>query len=100
MKVGNFVTPNEKGQIVIPYKIRRDLGIDENTLLQVMASGQSITIYPISDVVRKWGYGATFRDILTRTAGAWGPVSQEEKKWARKRRQIELQAAKRRRQAW
>ena len=100
MKIGTLVVANEKGQIVIPKAMREAVGIGEDTWLQMVTSGESIVMYPITDVVRRWGSRTAFRDVLVRTAGAWGPMSQAEKAREKQRRKIELEAAKRRRQAW
>ena len=101
MNIGTIVTPNSKGQIVIPYMIRKNLGIGVDTPLQVMLSGQSIVLHPIEGVTRRGDSpDEIFADILRRTAGAWGPATKEDKKREARRRKIELAASRKRRNAW
>lgn len=47
MNTGTIVTPNTKGQIVIPQKIREALGITQNTPLQINQVGQAVILHPI-----------------------------------------------------
>lgn len=101
MNVGQVVVPNAKGQIVIPWRMREDLGIDENTQLQIVTSGQSVVMYPLVGVVRRNRMGReTFREVLARTAGAWGPATKEDLRLEKARRKRELAASKRRAKAW
>ena len=101
MNVGTIVTPNAKGQIVIPYLVREKLGIGVDTQLQLMVSGNGIVLNVVDGVVRR---GETkeqiFREILKNTAGAWGPATKEEILKERNKRKFELTASKRRRTAW
>lgn len=93
--------PNAKGQVVIPWRIREGLGIDENTQLQMVVSGQSVVMYPLVDVMRRNRLGReTFREVLARTAGAWGPATGEDLRLERARRKRELAASRKRAKAW
>lgn len=93
--------PNAKGQVVIPWRIREDLGINENTQLQIVSSGQSVVMYPVGEVVRRNRMGReTFREVLARTAGAWGPATKEDLRLEKVRRKRELAASRRRAKAW
>ncbi|OGY09424.1 MAG: hypothetical protein A2782_01225 [Candidatus Blackburnbacteria bacterium RIFCSPHIGHO2_01_FULL_43_15b] len=71
MKVGYIVTPNTKGQIVIPKKVRDFLKINENVPLNLQQVDQGIYIHPISEVVTKQETETSFTDILRKTQGAW-----------------------------
>lgn len=42
-----FVKPTTKGQITLPIKIRRQLGVDDSTLLKVVLEGARIIINPV-----------------------------------------------------
>lgn len=42
-----FVKPTIKGQITIPYKMRQKLGINENTLIQIVLEKDSFVSIPV-----------------------------------------------------
>lgn len=98
MKIGNIVQPNAKGQIVIPKKIRKSLGITTHSLLHLIQSGKSIILHPISDVVSVAEDKSAYLEILKKTAGSWRgdswPVTRK------KRKQIELNASQNRKNTW
>lgn len=99
MKVGIIIKPNQKGQIVIPKEIRRSLGIGVHTPLNVLQRGEGVYLYPIRGVIDYPQNESSYSAILKRTKGAWrdeGYTGIREKK----RRGIELEASKRRKQAW
>lgn len=101
MNIGQIVTPNAKGQVVIPQKIREALGIDENTSLQVVVSGQGVALYPVARILRKGDFlDDKFAQILDETRGAWGPATREDKKREARRKRIEMAASRKRRKAW
>lgn len=101
MNLGTIVIPNSKGQIVIPYMIRKSLGIGADTPLQMMLSGQSIVLHPIEGVVRRGdSQDEIFAEILRRTAGAWGPATEEDKRRETRRKRIEQAASRKRKKAW
>lgn len=43
-----FVKPTVKGQITIPYKMREKLGINENTLIQIVLEKDSFVSIPVN----------------------------------------------------
>lgn len=99
MIVGNIVTPNTKGQIVIPHKMRKELGIAAGTYLQLILIGNSIVVRPIRDVMTAETENSAILKILEKTRGAWGDA----KDWdqmRKRRRRIELAASRRRKQLW
>lgn len=96
MKVGIFVTPNHKGQIVIPQKVRDELGITSETILHLTQAGKSIVLHPVSDVIHLEDSESSYKDILQKTQGAWGRVPEPKAI----RRTQELVASKRRKQPW
>ncbi len=51
MKIGIITKPNEKGQIVVPKKLRDFLGIDKDTYLNLVLRDEGIYLCPISDVL-------------------------------------------------
>lgn len=69
--IGTITTMGAKGQIVIPHKMRKALGIDESTPLQVVQTGESISIHPIKSVVRLADKKLSYDEILAKTQGAW-----------------------------
>lgn len=96
MNIGTIVTPNTKGQIVIPYKIRQNLGITAQTSLQLLQAGQSIVLHPISDIIRKIDSDSTYLEVLKRTQGSW--AGDDWPKTEKRRHQIEQRAALKRKQ--
>ncbi len=99
MKIGNIAKPNDKGQIVIPRETREQLGITENTPLNIIMRGHSVCMYPISSVTHiAEDDPASFLKVLEKTRGSW---KQEDWGATRKKRQrIERSASRRRKHAW
>lgn len=98
MKIGIITQTNQKGQIVIPKKIREALGINEKTPLNIILSDNGIHIYPIEEVITKTESESTYLEILKKTQGGW-----KNENWAtieKKRKKIELDASKKRKKLW
>lgn len=101
MNIGTIVTPNTKGQIVIPKKIRNELDITPGKPFNVIASDGGIHIYPVSTVVtqeEQKNKNELLSDILKSTQGAW--AGDDWPKTEKRRRKIELEASRRRKNAW
>lgn len=94
MNVGTIVTPNTKGQIVIPQKMRGSLGITADTPLHLSLVGEAILVQPIRSVITTKDSDAAFMELLKKTAGSW--AGDDWPKTEKKRKQIELTAAKKR----
>lgn len=102
MNIGTIVTPNIKGQIVIPKKIRDQLNITQDTSLNIVNDGKTIHIYPVKGVttVSEFDNGALYA-ALKKTQGAWANEDWEEyDKEEKKRKKIEILATKRNKKAW
>lgn len=100
MNVGTIVTPTAKGQIVIPSVMRKYLGIDQNTYLQIKLVGDGIYLQPTQTFPMIQGDNGAFLAMLKKVQGSWGPESAEEKKQAIKYKRFELAAAKKNRNTW
>jgi AbrB family looped-hinge helix DNA binding protein len=102
MKLGTFTRTNEKGQIVIPQAMRKSLGIDANVILNIRLTGNGIYIYPIDDFITKTEGESSYLQLLETTKGTWanGQGSKDEKKQEKIQSDIELKAAKARKDAW
>ena len=98
MKIGTILLTNQKGQIVIPQKIRKSLGITPQTPLQISQIGNAVVLNPIVAVVTKSEDQASYLDILKKTAGSW--INDDWQETEKKRRRIELEASKKRKKAW
>lgn len=98
MKVPAIVNTNTKGQIVIPKHMRSALGINENIPLLLKPMGNGIYISPIEGIITKADSENFYTKILERTRGAWAGDDWEQTR--KRRRKIELEASKRRKQAW
>ncbi len=98
MNLGYIVQPNSKGQIVIPKNVRDKFGITEEDSLNLVIRGDGIYLYPIRMVVPKITKTDAYSKILEKTQGAWVGDSWEETE--ARSREIELDAAKKRKNAW
>lgn len=98
MKVGNIAEPNEKGQIVIPKKMREALGITQDTPLNIVVRGEGLYLYPIEEVILKGEKENSYFRLLEKTRGSW-----QAEKWQKRRalrEKIELEASRKRRLKW
>ena len=98
MSVGIITTPNSKGQVVIPKKISDELDISEKTPLNITFSSGEIHISPVGRVVKRYQTRKEFLKMLEMTRGAW--AGDDWPKTERKRRKIELAAARKARKEW
>lgn len=97
MQIGTIVTPNTKGQIVIPKKIRDGLNITKNTSLNIRVMDDGIYIHPITEVVTNAEEDKRHKvllRILKETQGAWANDKEFDKR-QKKMRKMEIAAAKR-----
>lgn len=94
MKIGTLVQPNQKGQIVIPKKIRDSLGIEPGAVLNVVQLGNGIRITPIQEVIPKEKKISReeYLKILEKTQGAWADSWDDKEQ--EKREKMELAEAK------
>lgn len=101
MKVGIIAKTNQKGQIVIPKKFREALGINKDSLLNLIVRGNGIYIYPVDEVISfietKTKTENVYLKILEKTKGRW---TENWNKLRKKRRSIELSASKKRKKVW
>jgi len=54
MKTSEIVKPLPKGQITIPATFRKQLGIDENTLLDISVKDGDLVVRPIKSIPAKY----------------------------------------------
>lgn len=100
MNVGIITNVGTKGQIVIPSKMRKTLGLEPGVPVSVNLVGESIYVQPVSVTPKVAEDNSVYLEILKKVQGSWGPETEEEKKMERKRKKLELAAAKRSRNAW
>lgn len=102
MNMGIIVTPNTKGQVVIPKKFRDELGIGPGTSLNAVVRNDGIYLYPVIDVTTK-GEAEISRNrllaALERTRGIWADDKDFDKR-QKIRRKIELASSRKRKKAW
>lgn len=99
MKLGIITQPNEKGQIVIPKQVRKELHIDRDTLLQIIIRDHGFSVYPIDTIETEVSRENTYTDILRSTQGAWAK-DKTRTVVRKKRRAMELKASARRKRGW
>ncbi|MBU2591867.1 AbrB/MazE/SpoVT family DNA-binding domain-containing protein [Patescibacteria group bacterium] len=97
MKIGIIVTPNEKGQVVIPKKIREELGIKATTPLNLLVSSGGVFLSPISQVFSDLEQENSYPELLEKTKGSW---SGENFKFVKERRKLELKTAEKGKKEW
>lgn len=104
MNIGTIVTPNIKGQIVIPKKIRDGLNIDESTPLNMVVKENGIHLYPVKEVTTTAEAEiarSKLLNALEKTRGAWANEDWDDyDKREKQRRKLELEATKRMKKAW
>lgn len=102
MNIGTIVTPNTKGQIVIPKKIRDGLNITENTALNIVDDGRIIYIHPVKEIITaSESDNSKLLKVLKETQGAWANEDWDAyDKMEKRRRKIELAATKRNKKIW
>jgi AbrB family looped-hinge helix DNA binding protein len=98
MKVGFIITPNQKGQVVIPKKVREALNIKPNTPLNILIKGQGIYMYPVKGVLTPLEAESSYLELLKVTQGAW--KKENWKGLRKKRRKIEISASLKRKKRW
>jgi len=99
MKIGVISKTNEKGQVVIPQFMRKQLGITSEMPLNFILRGEGIYIYPVEEVITPTqSSNASYLEILKFTQGSWAREN-----WGalrRKRKKIEKSASEKRKKKW
>jgi AbrB family looped-hinge helix DNA binding protein len=92
-----IVTPNTKGQIVIPKAMREALGITADSQLYLSVKDQTLYIQPFVSLMSA-KRDKTYAEILAETQGGWAGDNwpEEEAKYHK----IELAATKKAKKAW
>lgn len=98
MNLTTIAKPNSKGQIVIPKKFRQELNIDENVFVNLILKTDGVFITPLNRPQTSSDSNKIFQNVLKMTAGAWKGDDWEETE--KRRGQIEIKAAKARKQKW
>lgn len=97
MKIYTITQTNQKGQIVIPQKIRKELNIDASVPLHIVQRGKGVYIYPIREIITETGHETPYLKVLEKTRGAW---KKSKKANEQKKRALELTASKKRKEVW
>lgn len=98
-----IVQTNSKGQVVIPYQIRKSLAINETVPLVVIEQGSGIFMYPISTVLPTGvtsGKTNSFSAVLKNTRGSWGAIDQSEQLQQSSRLSAEQQETQQNQDLW
>ena len=98
MKVGTITKPNQKGQIVIPKKLREALDIDKDVPLNLVLRGRGIYMFPVDEVFTRTETENSYLEILNKTQGAWAQDNWPQGR--KKRRRKELAASQKRKKPW
>ena len=100
MNIGKITKATKKGQIVIPKEFRDALHVREGTPLHISLKGQGIYIQPIEGIIHQEEREDSYLQILKKTQGAWAKHAKLIDEETKNRRKIELEAAKKAREAW
>ena len=95
MKVGEITQVNEKGQSVIPKRIRQAWGLGKRAHINWVQIGKTVYVEPIKRVIGESETKESLLEVLKRTQGSWGPATKAEKVRERKRRAMELARSRR-----
>lgn len=99
MKVGIIAKTNQKGQVVIPKKIRDSLGITADVSLHILIRDKGVYMYPITNIVTPHSYTESYFAILTKTKGAWSDERTQSRKNTEHRKR-EWAESRMRKQPW
>lgn len=94
MNLHPIITPNAKGQLVIPISLRKQLQLTPTTPMEIQAVGQHLVLKPIKAIVTADSDKHQYLDALRQTADSWAGVPLTTK------HDLEIKASKRRRQTW
>jgi AbrB family looped-hinge helix DNA binding protein len=97
MNLGIISYANTKGQVVIPKAYRDELRLNETVPLNLILIDGGILMRPVKNIVwtdKNEVKNDSFLEVLKRTQGSW--AGDDWNKTEKKRRKIELAAAKRR----
>jgi AbrB family looped-hinge helix DNA binding protein len=91
-----IITPNTKGQLVIPVAIRKKLKLKPSSPLQVSTIGDQIILKPVYGVKTAVGDNAHYLELVKSTQGSWAndPDSHQAN------HEFELEASRKRQKAW
>lgn len=98
MKIGTIATPNKKGQVVIPKKMRDALGLNVDMPINLVLRDNGIYLYPVGEVINKVKSEDSYLKILSKTQGAWRGESWHKVRSQRKK--LELKASNMRKPLW
>lgn len=98
MNIGHITQPNTKGQIVIPYKMRKSLGIDKDTPLQLFQVGEAVMVRPLHSMKTNLQTKEAKLEVLRKTAGSWAGDDWPETE--KKMHVVEIAASKKRKTSW
>ncbi len=95
MNLYTIANTNTKGQLVIPQKMRNELGIDPDKYLKISLVDTGIFIQPITSIKTNLGDKAHYLNTLKKTQGSWKKDEPSSQK-----RELELKASQKRKQTW
>ena len=98
MKIGTLTSTNQKGQIVIPQKIREELGIYPDSVLNLFQVGNGIYLYPVEEVLTRTEKESSYLEVLKMTKGSWS--KEDFTSLRKKRKKTEIRASLIRKEKW
>lgn len=96
MKIGKLASVNSKGQFVIPQEYRKMFNITEGVVLNITTKYTGIFLEPIEEVLPKISENSTYLDVLDSTKGSWKQAKVKDDN----KRDLEIEASKRRKKEW
>lgn len=100
MNIGIITQPNSKGQIVIPAKFRKALGISEAVNLSISLLDTGLYIQPVNVVSKAPDDNSAYLNAIKKYKGSWGKLTKKELAEEKTREKREREASERNFNAW
>ncbi len=97
--IQHIAQPNTKWQIVIPKKVRDELGLSSPIPMTIHAENGRVHMTPLEQPKSHQFNREKLIAALAKARGMWGPETPEEKRKRLEREKLELLASKKRRDA-
>lgn len=100
MNIGIITQPNSKGQIVIPAKFRKALGIFEGVNLSISLLDTGLYVQPVSVTTKTLDDNTAYLSAIKKYKGSWGRPTKKDLAEEMAREKREKEASRRNYNAW
>jgi len=97
-----YTTTNTKGQLVIPSKFRKLLGITPKTTLRLKVVNDQVVVHPLPPEPEDTPKMSKdeYLKYIKKIQGSWGPETEAEKKHRLQQEQVDIKAVIESKNAW